>query len=139
MMTSERETPETVSAPTQGRGIPDASESRSREAADSAEHDRADTAKRAVAGDTRERANAMLTDPESSPYDFKIDLESDNTHANVIRMVGHSRRVLELGPASGYMSKVFVEHGCTVVGVELDPRLASQASRFCERVVVGDL
>jgi hypothetical protein len=37
------------------------------------------------------------------------------------------------------MSKVFVDEGCTVVAIELDPTMAAQASRFCERVVVGDL
>lgn len=74
-----------------------------------------------------------------SPYDFVVDLDSDNTHANVIRMVGHSQRVLELGPASGYMSRVLREHDCAVVGIELDPELASQAAEICERVIVGDL
>lgn len=72
-------------------------------------------------------------------YDFVVDLDSDNTHANVIRLVGEGRRVLELGPASGYMSEILCERGCTVVGLELDAEMASQAARFCERVIVGDL
>jgi O-antigen biosynthesis protein len=77
--------------------------------------------------------------PASQQYDFVIDLDSDNTHANVIGLVGEGRRVLELGPASGYMSAVLRERGCTVVGVELDPEMAAQAEQFCERVIVGDL
>lgn len=72
-------------------------------------------------------------------YDFVIELDSDNTHANVIRLVGEGHRVLELGPASGYMSAVLRERGCTVVGIELDPEMAAQAEQFCERVIVGDL
>jgi 2-polyprenyl-3-methyl-5-hydroxy-6-metoxy-1,4-benzoquinol methylase len=72
-------------------------------------------------------------------YDFVVDLGSDNTHANVIRLVGEGRRVLELGPASGYMSEVLAERGCTVVGIERDAEMASEAARFCERVIVGDL
>lgn len=72
-------------------------------------------------------------------YQFSIDLDSDNTHANVIRLVGDSRRVLELGPASGYMSAVLRERGCTVVGIELDAAMAAQAAQFCERVIVGSL
>lgn len=72
-------------------------------------------------------------------YDFDIDLGSDTTHARIVRLVGHDRRVLELGPATGYMSRVLVEHGCTVVGIEIDPEMAAEAARYCERVVVGDL
>jgi 2-polyprenyl-3-methyl-5-hydroxy-6-metoxy-1,4-benzoquinol methylase len=72
-------------------------------------------------------------------YDFTVDLDSDNTHANVIRMVGNAQRVLELGPASGYMSEILARHGCEVVGIELDPDMAAQARQFCERVIVGDL
>jgi 2-polyprenyl-3-methyl-5-hydroxy-6-metoxy-1,4-benzoquinol methylase len=79
------------------------------------------------------------TQPVSYRYDFVVDLDSDNTHANVIRLVGEGRRVLELGPASGYMSEILRKRGCTVVGVELDEEMAEQAARFCERVIVGDL
>lgn len=76
---------------------------------------------------------------KTSPYDFTIDLTQDSTHAKVVRMVEDSCRVLELGPASGYMSKVFQERGSTVVGIEIDADMAKQASKFCERVIVGDL
>ena len=75
----------------------------------------------------------------SHQYAFVVDLDSDSTHANVIRLVGEGRRVLELGPASGYMSEILRGRGCTVVGVELDKEMAAQAARFCERVIVGDL
>jgi O-antigen biosynthesis protein len=72
-------------------------------------------------------------------YEFTVDLSSDNTHANVIRMVGNSRRVLELGPATGYMTEMLRANGCSVVGIEIDPDMALSAERFCERVIVGDL
>lgn len=75
----------------------------------------------------------------SYQYDFVVNLDSDNTHANVIRLVGQGRRVLELGPASGYMSEILRTRGCTVVGIELDARMAAQAEQFCEQVIVGDL
>jgi O-antigen biosynthesis protein len=75
----------------------------------------------------------------SYQYDFVVDLDSDNTHANVIRLIGQGRRVLELGPASGYISEILGTRECTVVGIELDAEMAAQAERFCERVIVGDL
>jgi O-antigen biosynthesis protein len=78
-------------------------------------------------------------EPASYQYDFVVDLGSDNTHANVIKLIGEGRRVLELGPASGYMSEILRERGCTVVGIEIDAEMADQAARFCERVIVGDL
>jgi 2-polyprenyl-3-methyl-5-hydroxy-6-metoxy-1,4-benzoquinol methylase len=81
--------------------------------------------------------------PEAGPhkhsYEFEIDVESDSTHATVVKLVGTDRRVLELGPATGYMSRVLVERGCEVVGIELDPSMAEQAARYCERVIVGDI
>ena len=77
--------------------------------------------------------------PVSYQYDFVIDLDSDSTHARVIRLVGEDRRVLELGPASGYMSEILRDRGCAVMGIELDAEMAAQAERFCERVIVGDL
>ncbi len=73
-------------------------------------------------------------------YDFEgIDLESGSVHAHVVKLVGPSRRVLELGPATGYMSRVLVERDCTVVGIEFDPKMAERAAESCDRVIVGDL
>jgi O-antigen biosynthesis protein len=87
---------------------------------------------------TDPRASETETD-HSASYEFVIDLSTDNTHANVIRLVGDARRVLELGPATGYMTKILQANGCSVVGIEIDPDMARQAARFCERVIVGDL
>lgn len=79
-------------------------------------------------------------DVETARYDFDtIDLESGSTHADVVKLVGEGRRVLELGPATGYMSRMFVARGCTVVGIELDEAMAKRAAEHCERVIVGDL
>jgi 2-polyprenyl-3-methyl-5-hydroxy-6-metoxy-1,4-benzoquinol methylase len=73
-------------------------------------------------------------------YDFvAIDLDSDSVHADVVRLVGRDARVLELGPATGYMSRVFVERGCEVVGIEIDAEMAAVAEEACERMIVGDL
>lgn len=72
-------------------------------------------------------------------YAFDIDLESDSTHTRVVHLVGRDRRVLELGPATGYMSRLLRDRGCAVVGIEIDPEMAEQAGPFCERMIVGDL
>jgi O-antigen biosynthesis protein len=78
---------------------------------------------------------------ESAPrYDFEgIDLDSDSVHADVVKLVDEGSRVLELGPATGYMTHAFAERGCTVVGIELDPEMALKAEQFTERMIVGDI
>ncbi len=76
----------------------------------------------------------------ASRYDFDdIDLDSGSVHADVVRLVPESSRVLELGTATGYMSRAFGARGCTVVGIEADPKMAERAAGFCERILVGDL
>jgi 2-polyprenyl-3-methyl-5-hydroxy-6-metoxy-1,4-benzoquinol methylase len=85
--------------------------------------------------------NAKAKQGSPAPrYDFeKIDLDSGNVHADVVQLVGDAERVLELGPATGYMSRAFAERGATVVGIEIDPEMATRAEEFCSRVIVGDL
>jgi 2-polyprenyl-3-methyl-5-hydroxy-6-metoxy-1,4-benzoquinol methylase len=76
----------------------------------------------------------------SFKYDHQIDLGVDNAHTRVIRLVGAGKHVLELGCASGYMTKVLVERfGCTVVGIDRDPEAAEQARKVCGCVIVGDM
>jgi SAM-dependent methyltransferase len=85
--------------------------------------------------------NDEAASPTGAPrYDFDaIDLDSGNVHADVVNFVEKGSRVLELGPATGYMSRVFRERGCTVVGIEFDAGMAERAAEFCERTIVGDL
>lgn len=84
-----------------------------------------------------ERADQETNSPR---YDFdEIDLSSGSVHADVVHFVEKGSRVLELGPATGYMSRVFSERGCTVVGIEFDAGMAERAAEFCERMIVGDL
>jgi len=77
--------------------------------------------------------------PPTPRYKFDIDLDSESTHARIVALVGTDRRVLELGPATGYMSQALVERGCSVVGIEVDAEMAAEAATHCERVIVGDL
>lgn len=73
-------------------------------------------------------------------YDFAaVELDPATVHGDVAHLVDEGSRVLELGPATGYMSTAFVKRGCAVVGIELDPEMAVRAEKVCERVIVGDL
>lgn len=86
-------------------------------------------------------SDASAEQSKSAPrYDFEgIDLESGSVHADVVKLVDENLRVLELGPATGYMTHAFTERGCTVVGIELDPEMAVKAEQFTERMIVGDI
>ena len=59
-------------------------------------------------------------------YDLTIDPEAENNpHAFALEMIGYNKSVLEVGSATGYFTKVLVERGCKVVGMEIDPDAAS--------------
>jgi GT2 family glycosyltransferase/2-polyprenyl-3-methyl-5-hydroxy-6-metoxy-1,4-benzoquinol methylase len=73
-------------------------------------------------------------------YNFRVDMTSDNTHSLILRNVRPGTRVLEFGPATGYMTQYMKDTlGCEVTCVELDPEGAERARLFAGKVVVGDL
>lgn len=47
--------------------------------------------------------------------------------------------VLEIGCNTGYVSRLLVQQGCTVIGIEMDEWAAGEARRVCEEVFVGDV
>jgi 2-polyprenyl-3-methyl-5-hydroxy-6-metoxy-1,4-benzoquinol methylase len=73
-------------------------------------------------------------------YDYRIDLDDLNaTHVRQLRLIGHGKTVLELGCASGAMTKLIREQDCRVTGVEFDPAEAEKAREFAEKVYVANL
>lgn len=73
-------------------------------------------------------------------YDRELNLESlDKEHQLVLKLVGKKKDVLEVGCNTGYFTKLLVERGCRVVGVELDPRAAEKARDIASKVIVGDI
>ncbi len=64
---------------------------------------------------------------------------SNDCHALALELVGHAKRVLELGPAAGHVTRALVARGCRVVAVEVDPSTSVHLEGVAERVVVGDL
>lgn len=72
-------------------------------------------------------------------YDLTVDPDAENnTHAFALGMIGHNKRVLEVGCATGYFTKVLAERGCKVIGMEIEPEAAKLAEQWAERVVVGN-
>jgi 2-polyprenyl-3-methyl-5-hydroxy-6-metoxy-1,4-benzoquinol methylase len=73
-------------------------------------------------------------------YETPIDPGSDNdTHSFKLSMIGFNKSVLEVGCSTGYFTKILVERGCSVVGIEIDPEAARGAEEWADRVIVGNI
>ncbi len=75
-----------------------------------------------------------------SRYDQPVVSDApNNCHAFALTMVGCGKRVLELGAASGHVTRALVARQCAVTAVEYDAAAAADLEGIAERVVVGDL
>jgi 2-polyprenyl-3-methyl-5-hydroxy-6-metoxy-1,4-benzoquinol methylase len=73
-------------------------------------------------------------------YDTTIDPNAENnSHALCIQMTGYNKSVLEVGCATGYVSKVLLDRGCQVIGMEMNAEAAEVAKKWIDRVIVGDI
>jgi len=74
-------------------------------------------------------------------YHYKIDTsDPESSHSRVLRMVKPGSRVLEIGCATGYMTRYLTkELGCEVTTVEIDEVAASIARPFSHRIIVADI
>ncbi|WP_215734801.1 class I SAM-dependent methyltransferase [Geobacter grbiciae] len=76
----------------------------------------------------------------STKYLYEVDMSSDSTSAKIIKLVGKGKKVLEVGCAAGSQSKVMKEQfGCSVTGVEIDADAANEASRYCDKIITGNI
>lgn len=63
-----------------------------------------------------------------------------NTQKLILDRIAPERTVLELGPASGYMTRVLKEEKkCRVDAIELDPEAGAQARPYCRTLIIGSL
>ncbi len=73
-------------------------------------------------------------------YHRQIDPEGQSSVAQLLRWIRPGSKVLEMGPATGIMTKFLAEvKGCDVTCVEVDPKAADHARHFCSKMIVGDL
>ena len=73
-------------------------------------------------------------------YSACIDLHaSNNPFVELLKMVGKGKRVLEVGPGSGHVTKQLTQQGCTVTCIEKDKTMAEMAKNFCAHMIVGDI
>lgn len=73
-------------------------------------------------------------------YVYQVNLDAQDAPGKVLRAVGRGKHVLEVGCASGVQTRILKEQlACTVTGIEINPSAAADASKYCERIIVGDL
>jgi 2-polyprenyl-3-methyl-5-hydroxy-6-metoxy-1,4-benzoquinol methylase len=73
-------------------------------------------------------------------YAYEVDTSSETAPANVVRMVGQRKRVLEIGCGPGSITKVLAKQGgCQVTGLELDPQAIKDVAPHCVQVMQADL
>lgn len=58
--------------------------------------------------------------PPSGRYDVGVVLDDTTAQGLAVRLVGHARAVLEVGPAGGVVTGALIANGCTVTCVEPD-------------------
>ncbi len=75
-----------------------------------------------------------------SRYDIQVDPSSpNNAHAFAVNFVGWNRRVLELGAASGHVTRALVDQHCRVTSIEYEAEAAQELEGMAVEVIVGDL
>jgi O-antigen biosynthesis protein len=73
-------------------------------------------------------------------YEREIDINGETSVAKLLRWIKPGTSVLELGPASGAMSRLLKnERHCHVIGVEINEQAAQHAAPFCDSMLVRDL
>ncbi len=73
-------------------------------------------------------------------YDRQIGLDDDSSVARLLEWVRPDSRILEIGPATGMMTRLMAElHRASITAVEIDSAAAEQARPWCEKIIVGSI
>jgi len=96
-----------------------------------------------VAPRGRDSKGATRT-PHSAPRTplgpYRLNLDGPSTaHALVLGLVGRDKSVLEIGPATGYLSRCLVEVGCRVTGIEADAESARRGEQSGVHLICGSV
>lgn len=73
-------------------------------------------------------------------YERTIDPHGDSSVAQLLRWINPGSSVLEMGPATGIMTKLLRNlKESDIVCVEIDPKAAKDAEQYCRKMIVADL
>ena len=69
----------------------------------------------------------------------ETDLDDNSSLKKMLRLIGNNKRVIDFGCATGYFACLLNYRGCEVTGVEVNPKAAKFAEKYCQEVIVADL
>jgi 2-polyprenyl-3-methyl-5-hydroxy-6-metoxy-1,4-benzoquinol methylase len=74
-------------------------------------------------------------------YPFiEVDIQNENSpQTQQILLVGSNKKVLEIGPATGYVTKELQKRGCRVTCIESNQKMALIAKKFCEEMIIENV
>ncbi|MEL7655536.1 MAG: class I SAM-dependent methyltransferase [Bacillota bacterium] len=74
-------------------------------------------------------------------YCAEINIDNNNnSHSAILKQINPCSKVLEVGTATGYMTKYMKEVlDCQIVGIELDEEAAKQAAMYADEMIVANL
>lgn len=73
-------------------------------------------------------------------YRRTVDPSGHDSLALTMRRLRRGSEVLELGPATGYLTRALTEQlGCVVDAMEIHPAMAREAEPWCRKLVTGDI
>jgi 2-polyprenyl-3-methyl-5-hydroxy-6-metoxy-1,4-benzoquinol methylase len=73
-------------------------------------------------------------------YEYKVDLEGDSAAAQVIKLVGKNKKVLEIGAGSGSITKHLVnQNNCKVSALEINPNSIDKLRSYTADIYDLDL
>jgi 2-polyprenyl-3-methyl-5-hydroxy-6-metoxy-1,4-benzoquinol methylase len=82
----------------------------------------------------------LTSKTSAEKYKFAFDLDSDHAGAQILRLIGDAKNVLEIGAGPGSISRPLIDlTGCRMTALELDPSSIAILRTFCDEVVQGDL
>ncbi len=81
-----------------------------------------------------------MTNEGRHRYEYEVNPQGHSAAANVLRLVGNGRRVLEVGAGPGSITRALKDtNGCRVTAIEIDDSAIARLKGLCERVYKTDL
>ncbi len=82
-----------------------------------------------------------ISHTQTNVYDLELNMDNLNSsHTKILNFLKRGQTILEIGCATGYMTRYMREMlNCQVVGVELNPMAAKKAESYCEKIFIGDI
>jgi 2-polyprenyl-3-methyl-5-hydroxy-6-metoxy-1,4-benzoquinol methylase len=73
-------------------------------------------------------------------YEYDVELDGNTAPAEVVRMVGSNKRVLEIGAGPGSITKHLYDPGkCHITALERDGEAIKKLTPYCDAVYQADL